>query len=418
MKSLLVLGSTGSIGRQTLDLVESRPDLFRIAGLAARSSGRELLAQVLRHRPRFAALISPRAAEVIESELPPGTHLFRGPDALLELIAAADFDLAVHGVVGAAGILPSAAVLERGRPLALANKESLVAAGRELLELSRRYGAPILPVDSEHSAIHQCLRGEDIGRVRRILLTASGGPFRDLSADEIARVGPAQALRHPNWEMGPRITVGSATLMNKALEVIEAHHLFGLDADRIEVVVHRQSVVHSMVEFIDGSVIAQMGPPDMRGPIHYALHYPDRGASTLKGFDLGLFRELTFEAPDHHRFPALDLGFRCLREGGDAGCVLNAADEVAVEAFLAGSIGFCDIAAISSAVLDNRPAPASGLAGILASDAQARDAARDAIARCAPPATAAGNTGPGNTGPGALVPGALVPGARAADVGP
>lgn len=382
MKRLLVLGSTGSIGRQTLELLQSDRDRFQVVGLAARSSAAELLEQARRFRPKFVALVSPRAAESIADQLPEGTTLFRGPEALLELIAAADFDLAVHGVVGAAGILPSAEVLRRGKTLALANKESLVAAGAELLELSRRHGAEILPVDSEHCAIQQCLRGEDLGRVRRILLTASGGPFRDLDAAALDNVGPRDALRHPNWDMGPRITVGSATLMNKALEVIEAHHLFGLEPERIDVVIHRQSVVHSLVEFVDGSVVAQMGPPDMRGPIHYALHHPDRYPADLRGFDLSVFRQLTFEAPDRERFPALDLGYRCLREGGDAGCVLNAADEVAVEAFLAGAIGYRDIAALASSVLDERPPAVASLEGILASDARARDLARDAVGRC------------------------------------
>ena len=382
MKRLLVLGSTGSIGRQTLDLLQPDPDRFQVVGLAARSSAAELLEQVRRFRPKFVALVSPRAAESIAGDLPAGTTLFQGPEALLELIAAADFDLAVHGVVGAAGILPSAAILSRGKTLALANKESLVAAGAELLELSRRHGAEILPVDSEHCAIQQCLRGEDLGRVRRILLTASGGPFRDLDAAALEHVGPQDALRHPNWEMGPRITVGSATLMNKALEVIEAHHLFGLEPERIDVVIHRQSVVHSLVEFVDGSVVAQMGPPDMRGPIHYALHHPDRYPADLRGFDLSVFRQLTFEAPDRARFPALELGYRCLREGGDAGCVLNAADEVAVEAFLAGAIGYRDIAALASSVLDERPPAVASLQGVLDSDARARDLARDAVGRC------------------------------------
>ncbi|MBI1381345.1 MAG: 1-deoxy-D-xylulose-5-phosphate reductoisomerase [Planctomycetaceae bacterium] len=382
MKRLLVLGSTGSIGRQTLELLESDRERFQVVGLAARSSGAELLEQVRRFRPKFVALVSPRAAESIADQLPEGTTLFRGPEALLELIAAADFDLAVHGVVGAAGILPSAEVLRRGKTLALANKESLVAAGAELLELSRQHGAEILPVDSEHCAIQQCLRGEDLGRVRRILLTASGGPFRDLDAAALDNVSPRDALRHPNWDMGPRITVGSSTLMNKALEVIEAHHLFGLESERIDVVIHRQSVVHSLVEFVDGSVVAQMGPPDMRGPIHYALHHPDRYPADLRGFDLSVFRQLTFEAPDRERFPALDLGYRCLREGGDAGCVLNAADEVAVEAFLAGAIGYRDIAALASSVLDERPPAVASLEGILASDARARDLARDAVGRC------------------------------------
>jgi 1-deoxy-D-xylulose-5-phosphate reductoisomerase len=248
------------------------------------------------------------------------------------------------------------------------------------MRIARETGAAIVPVDSEHSAVFQCLRGESIGRVRRILLTASGGPFRTSTREELERVTPAMALKHPNWNMGPRVTIGSATLMNKALEVIELHHLFDLSPERIDVVIHPQSIVHSLVEFVDGSVIAQMGPPDMRGPIHYALHHPDRAPSGLKGFDIDLFRTLTFEAPDRERFPALELGWRCVEQGGDSGAVLNAADEVAVQAFLAGQIAFQDIPRINRAVLDQRPGPGGDVESLLRSDGIARELARAEVA--------------------------------------
>ncbi|MDP6538539.1 MAG: 1-deoxy-D-xylulose-5-phosphate reductoisomerase [Planctomycetota bacterium] len=374
MKPILVLGSTGSIGLRT------QPGAFEIAGLAARSSWRPLLEQVREFRPGFVAMTDEEAAEHLRPKLPPGTELLVGPGALERLVAQAPFETCVHGVVGAAGLRPSVAVLEAGRTLALANKESLVVAGQHLMQLARDHGATLVPVDSEHSAIFQCLRGESIGRVRRILLTASGGPFRALSAADMAEVTPEMALRHPNWDMGPRITVGSATLMNKALEVIEVHHLFGLEPERIEVVIHPQSLVHSMVEFVDGSVIAQMGPPDMRGPIHYALHHPNRRPADLRGFDLDLFRRLDFSEPDPERFPALALGFRCIEEGADAGSVLNAADEVAVEAFLQRTIPFPAIPRINALVLDQRPDLASSLDDLLESDARARSLARREIA--------------------------------------
>jgi 1-deoxy-D-xylulose-5-phosphate reductoisomerase len=292
------------------------------------------------------------AADELARELPAGVTLLRGPEALVELATEAEYDTAVHGVVGAAGLPASVAVLERGKVLALANKESLVMAGEELMSLAREHDGAILPVDSELCAIFQCLRGERIDRVRRVHLTASGGPFRDTPLCELELASPAMALCHPNWSMGPRITVGSATLMNKALEVIEVHHLFGLERERIHVVIHRQSVVHSMVEFVDGSVIAQLSPPDMRGPLHFCLFHPDRAPSDLAGFDARFFRQLTFEEPDPQRFPALELGFRCIERGGDSGSVLNAADEIAVEAFLARQIALPDIARVNARVLE------------------------------------------------------------------
>jgi len=381
--ALLLLGSTGSIGTQTLSIVRAAGGRYGVRGLAANGSWETLLQQVREFRPAFVALTDEDAAQAIRGELPDGVELFSGPDALETIARVADFDIAVHGVVGAAGLPPSVAVLERGKKLALANKESLVVAGARLMELARETGATIVPVDSEHSAIFQCLRGERIDRVRRILLTASGGPFRATPIQELESVSPEMALKHPNWDMGPRITVGSATLMNKALEVIEVHHLFGVERERIEVVIHPQSIVHSLVEFVDGSVKAQLGPPDMRGPIHYALNHPGRAPADLVGFDLGLYSQLTFEAPDTKRFPALELGFRCVEEGSDAGSVLNASDEIAVEAFLDTRISFQDICRINTTVLGRRPGLDASVEQLLAADAVARELAREEVRQLA-----------------------------------
>ena len=380
MRSIILLGSTGSIGTQTLDVIRRSSGAFRVEGLSAHSSWEPLLEQVKEFKPRFVAITDEAAADRLSAALPEDVRLFSGPEASRRLAEEASYEVAVHGVVGAAGLPISEAVLSRGLDLALANKESLVIAGAELTALARDRGAKILPVDSEHSAIAECLRGEELGRVRKVLLTASGGPFRETPAGAMAELTPAEALKHPNWDMGPRITVGSATLMNKALEVIELHHLFGLGADRIEVVVHPLSIVHSMVEFVDGSVKAQMGPPDMRVPILHALSHPDRGrAPYLKGFDLDAFSQLTFEAPDLDRFPALGLGFRCIEEGQDAGCTLNAADEVAVHAFLGGEIKFTDIAKVNAATLDARPGLYGSIHNLTDSDQRARALAQDLI---------------------------------------
>ncbi len=382
-KRLLVLGSTGSIGTQTLDLVRTATEdaPLQVAGLAAASSWETVLEQVREHRPAMVSMADPAAAAELQRAVGEGVEVFSGEAGLLEMIARADFDVAIHGIVGAAGLRPSAAVLERGKTLGLANKESMVIAGELLFQLAERHGAEIVPVDSEHSAVFQCLRGERLDRVRRVHLTASGGPFRTRSLDEIRSATPEEALAHPNWDMGPRVTIGSATLMNKALEVIELHHLFRLPAEQIHVVVHAQSIVHSMVEFRDGSVMAQLGPPDMRGPIHYAIHHPDRGAADLEGFSFERFAQLTFEEPDLQRFPALGLGFRVIEDGGSAGAVLNAADEIAVEAFLERRITLAQLVEVSTAALDARPASegSSSLDQLLSADGWARQFAREHI---------------------------------------
>ncbi len=381
MQSLLVLGSTGSIGTQTLDVVRTSGGALVVSGLAAARSHAKLAEQAHEFRPRWVALTDERHGRELADKLPLETRLYCGPQALAEIAAECEFDAAVHGIVGAAGLAPSVEVIRRGKKLALANKESLVMAGELLMPLAREHGASIVPVDSEHSAIHQCLRGERVADVRRVILTASGGPFRRASRAELRAASPAQALQHPNWTMGPRITIGSATLMNKALEVIELSHLFALERERIEVVVHPQSIVHSLVEFVDGSVVAQLGLPDMRVPIHYAIHWPERSHSQLPGFDLARFAKLEFEAPDPLRFPALDMGFRALELAGCAGAVLNAADEIAVEAFLAGRIGFLDMAEVQRDALESVRLPADSIATVLKSDELARERAREWIAR-------------------------------------
>jgi len=380
MKALALLGSTGSIGTQTLELVRESAGGLEIRALAARRDWEKLAEQSAEFRPRFVAMADPAAAEALQTRLPGGTEIFSGADAAVEMLRACEYDICVHGMVGAAGLRPSVAVLEAGKVLALANKESLVVGGARLMELAAEHGGEIVPVDSEHSAIFQCLRGEELGTVRRVWLTASGGPFREHSQELLRGVTPDMALEHPNWDMGPRITVGSATMMNKALEVIEVHHLFGLERERIRVAVHPQSIVHSMVEFVDGSVIAQMGPPDMRGPIHYALHHPDRVTSSLTGFDFDAFRQLSFQEPDLERFPALELGFRCVEEGCDSGSVLNAADEEAVAAFLDTRIQFTDINQVNAAVLSRRPGLSESLDDLLEADRVARGLAQVEIA--------------------------------------
>lgn len=382
VKPIIVLGSTGSIGTQTLALVAEPDSGLQVTGLAAHSSWELLRDQVQETGATMVALADPAAATSIRPHLPANTTLFSGPGAMLELIAAADFEVAIHGVMGRAGLEASFALARLGKTLALANKESLVIAGELLIDAVAEGGGRLIPVDSEHSAIEQCLRGEDLACIRKVLLTASGGPLRQWSLEQIEKAPKEKALDHPTWEMGPRITIGSATLTNKAFEIIELHHLFGLDADRMGVVIHPQSIVHSMVEFVDGAVIAQMGPPDMRGPIHYALHHPTRVPSSLTGFDLDLFSNLTFEAPDFERFPALQLGFRCVEEGSTSGCCLNAADEVAVEAYLADAIQFGDIVRISQQVLDERTDPETfDLQSVLDADRWARSFAQDLVSR-------------------------------------
>jgi 1-deoxy-D-xylulose-5-phosphate reductoisomerase len=353
---------------------------MEVRGLGARRGSAALLASAARQPHARVAVAAPTAAERRRCSGLLGRRVAFGPEALAEL-AALPGCIVLNGVVGAAGLPASLAALEAGNRLALANKESLVAGGPLVAEAQRRGGGELVPVDSEHSALAQCLAGEDPATVRRILLCASGGPFRGQRLLELAKVTVTEALAHPIWRMGRRISIDSATLMNKGFEVIEAHHLFQVPYDRIEVVVHPQSVVHSLVEFVDGSLKAQLGPPDMRLPIQYALTYPTRLESRWRRFDL-VGRELTFQRPSLRSFPCLRLGYEAGRAGGSAPAVLNAADEVAVRAFLGGRIGFRAIPQVIEGVLEAMPArPLEGLDDLLAVDAEAREAAATALGR-------------------------------------
>lgn len=373
-RRVAVLGCTGSIGTSTLDVAAALPDRLAIAGLCANSRWELLAEQCRRFRPRVAVLTDKDAfARADRTAFPPETDLRFGDDACCDLAAAPDVDVVLAAVVGAAGLTGTVAALEAGKTVALANKETLVVGGACVTEISARRHARILPVDSEHSAIFQAMTGYAAADVARVVLTASGGPFRGKTAADLADVTPEQALRHPTWQMGPKITVDSATLVNKALEVIEARWLFGLTADQIAVIVHPESVVHSFVEFADGSVLAQLSPPDMRLPIQFALTYPDRVPGPAKKLDWAGLAALHFEQPDRATFAALDLGFEVARRGGTCGAVFNAANEAAVERFLGRTIGFPDIARCCRAVLDAHDYdPAPTLAGLLAADRWAR----------------------------------------------
>ena len=360
MKRLVLLGATGSIGRRTLELVERFPDRFRVEGLAARGSDPALLAEMCRrHRPRALALIDPAAIDAVSRALPrPLPEILAGPAGLVTLAREVAADVVLSAIVGGAGLLPTMAAIRAGKAVALANKETLVMAGRLMTAAARDHQVPLLPVDSEHNAIFQCLQGHNREEVQRILLTCSGGPFRTTPKAAMADVTVAQALRHPTWTMGAKITVDSATLMNKGLEVIEARWLFDLRPEQVQVVVHPQSVIHSMVEYIDGSVIAQLGVPDMGIPILYALTYPNRLPAPAERLDLTRVGALTFEAPDEDRFPCLALARQALLAEGVAPVILNAANEVAVAAFLDGRARFADIPALIQRALDTVPARA------------------------------------------------------------
>ena len=350
MRSLAILGATGSIGTQALDVVRAEPDQFEVVALGASSSIALLAEQATEFRPKVVALADESRAAELEALVPVGTEIVAGPTALADVSGTAD--VVLNGVVGFAGLPVTLAALHAGKRLALANKESLIAAGPVVQRARATAGAEIVPVDSEHCAVHQCLRSGRGERVQRIVLTASGGPFRGRTRAELTHVTIEDALAHPTWSMGPKITVDSSTLMNKGLEVIEAHELFGADYDRIEVVVHPQSIVHSMVEFTDGATIAQLSLPDMRLPIAYALTYPDRATTPFGRIDWSQLSQLDFEAPDLDAFPCLSLAYAAGRTGETAPAWLNAANEVAVAAFLDGLISWVGIADVLREVLD------------------------------------------------------------------
>ncbi len=375
MKRITLLGATGSIGLRTLELVQSFPDEFSVVGLAARGSHVELMADLVRkHGPRAVALLDPAAVDRLAGLLPPPRpELLAGPEGLVALARDVEADIVVSALVGGAGLLPTMAAIRAGRPVALANKETLVMAGRLMTAAARQHGVPLLPVDSEHSAIFQCLVGHNRREVHRILLTASGGPFRDLPPERFATVTVEDALRHPTWKMGAKITIDSATLMNKGLEVIEARWLFDVAPEQVQVLVHPQSVVHSMVEYIDGSVIAQLGVADMGVPILYALTYPERRPTPAARLDLTRVGRLEFAEPDLQRFPCLRLARQALAAGGAAPVVLNAANEVAVAAFLERRLRFTEIAdLIEAALADAPPGDPQTIEECVAIDAETR----------------------------------------------
>jgi len=351
--SVAVLGSTGSIGGSTLEVIEAAPDKFRVAGLAAHSSCRELAAQADQFQPDWVAVANEEASQKYSWNLPTKTSLHAGEHAAVELVTRDDVEIVVAAIVGSVGLKTAWAALDAGKTLALANKETLVMAGPQVMQLAAERKANVLPVDSEHSAIFQAMAAGRREDVSRVILTASGGPFRCHTQEQLANVTREEALAHPTWDMGPKITIDSATMMNKALEIIEARWLFNLEPDEIDVVVHPQSIVHSLVEFKDGSVIAQMSPPDMKLPIQYALTYPQRLPCPAPRLDLAQNMTLEFEPPDFDRFPALTLGLEVAKQGGTAGAVLNAANEAAVAAFLKGELEFQEIAQACRAVLDS-----------------------------------------------------------------
>ncbi|MBK1989082.1 1-deoxy-D-xylulose-5-phosphate reductoisomerase [Sphaerospermopsis aphanizomenoides BCCUSP55] len=378
MKAITLLGSTGSIGTQTLDIVSEHPDKFRIVGLAAGRNVELFAAQIRQFRPQIAAISAadklPELQEAIK-DLNPQPILLAGEAGVIEVARYGDSQSVVTGIVGCAGLLPTIAAIEAGKDIALANKETLIAGGPVVLPLVAKHGVKLLPADSEHSAIFQCLQGVPQGGLKKILLTASGGAFRDWPVEKLPEVKVADALKHPNWSMGKKITVDSATLMNKGLEVIEAHYLFGMDYDDIEIVIHPQSIIHSLIELQDTSVLAQLGWPDMRLPLLYAMSWPERIYTNWERLNLVKSGNLTFREPDHQKYPCMNLAYAAGRAGGSMPAVLNAANEQAVALFLEEKIGYLDIARCIEWVCDrhqndNKQNPS--LDDILAADQWAR----------------------------------------------
>jgi 1-deoxy-D-xylulose-5-phosphate reductoisomerase len=395
MKRISILGSTGSIGRQCLSVVDSLPGAFEVVALAAGSNIPLVAEQIARHRPKVvsvateaaaadlcAALEEGRAARRAVTARGPVPEIVFGAEGIERVATHPEADTVLSATVGVVGLPATYKAIEHGKNIALANKEVLVAAGELVMAAVARHGVSLLPVDSEHNAIHQCLRAGAPREVKRLVLTASGGPFRKTPASRLAKVTPRQALAHPNWKMGQRITIDSATLMNKGFEVIEARWLFGMELEKIQVVIHPQSTIHSMVEFVDGSILAQLGPTDMRMPIQYALTYPARVASNGCALDWSALRKLDFEEVPARKFPCLELAREALRRGGPLPCALNAADEVAVAAFLARRLPFLGIAGVIELVLERMPhAALRSMDDVLAADAEARRLARSAVER-------------------------------------
>ena len=384
LQGLTVLGSTGSIGKSTLDVVARHPDRYQVYALTANQQDKLLFEQCLLFKPRFAVMLDEQASKRLAASIATAglqTEVLCGVAALEQVSSAPEVDAVMAAIVGAAGLRPTLAAARAGKRILLANKETLVMAGRIFMDAVKQSGSPLLPIDSEHNAIFQALPHQysgdlHAGGISKILLTASGGPFRNTPLSDLQQVTPDQACAHPNWSMGRKISVDSATMMNKGLEVIEAHWLFNAPADAIQVVVHPQSVIHSMVQYVDGSVLAQLGNPDMRTPIAYGLAYPERIEAGVAPLDLFKIARLDFVAPDFERFPCLALAYRALRTGGTAPALMNAANEIAVDAFLNQRIAFLDIPRLIADVLDELPALAvTVLEDVLEADAQARSAA-------------------------------------------
>jgi len=373
-KRIAILGSTGSIGLNALDVASSLGGLIDVVALTANRNIEVLASQIERFKPRMVAVGDQTAArEIAGLAKGHGTEVLWGEDGLVRVAEFEAADLILNAVVGGVGIAPTLAAVRAGKTVAIANKECLVAAGEVIIREAGKSGSRLIPVDSEHSAVYQCLKGEESSSVRKIVLTASGGPLIDMSAPDIEQVRASAALRHPNWNMGRKVTIDSATLMNKGFEVIEAHWLFGVDADSIEVVVERKSLVHALVEFVDGTVVALLSEPDMRLPIQYALTYPDRMETRVKGLDFEAMGGISFEKPDYERFPCLRLAFDAIRSGGTVPAVLSAADEVAVEAFLEGDICFGDIYRIlDEVVAGHKRQEADSLEAVMEADSWAR----------------------------------------------
>ena len=353
MKTVVILGSTGSIGTNTLDIVDRFPEEFRVAGFTAGSNDEKLEEQIRRYKPRVVALSDASAAARLRQRcVGLSVEILAGEEGLIQVASAPDAELVISAIVGGAGLMPTLAAIRSGKQIALANKEPMVMAGKLMQDEAQRHGVRIFPVDSEHSAIFQSLEGHRKEDVRRLILTASGGALWTLGREELHEVTPERALQHPNWKMGAKITIDSATLMNKGLEVVEARWLFDIPETQIEVMIHRESIIHSLVEYVDRSMIAQLGLPDMRTPISYAMRYPGRLPLDLPSLDLTEIATLTFCKPDHDRFPCLGLGYESLRIGGTMPATMNAANEIAVEAFLNGGIRFTDIAEIIRSTMD------------------------------------------------------------------
>jgi 1-deoxy-D-xylulose-5-phosphate reductoisomerase len=372
-----ILGSTGSIGRNTIEVIKDHPEKFQIVALAAGNNVEEMICQALQFQPKVVSMASKEAAEDVKQALPATIKVVWGDEGLIQVATHPDATYVVSALVGSRGLPPTLAAIEAGKRIGLANKETLVIAGHLVMEHAKKFGVPILPIDSEHSAIFQCLNGESTQDVRKLVLTASGGAFRDYTHEQLAAATPAMALQHPNWTMGAKITIDTATMMNKGLEVIEAYWLFSFPYDQIEVIVHPQSIIHSMVEFKDGAVMAQLGTPDMKVPIQYALSYPERWALSMPSLSLSEIQQLTFYKPDLSRFPCLQMAFDAGRIGGTMPTVLNAANEVAVEKFLNKTIPFLGIeATIEKTLTKHEPISNPQLGEIQDVDQWARQFAR------------------------------------------